>query len=122
MNQGISSLPKRTVYGKFAEGHMIGGIYKLEQGATSFMTMFDHNRYIILEEGRGLRRWYILTQQGIPENHQQPADSANQSIFYKLVHYVVPSVPESSRVKQLSNKRSIDRDIKEFFAIKNTAH
>lgn len=28
----------------------------------------------------------------------------------------------STRVQQLSNKRSIDRDIKEFFAIKNTAH
>ena len=26
----VSSMPKKTVYGKFAEGHMIGGIYKLE--------------------------------------------------------------------------------------------
>lgn len=28
----------------------------------------------------------------------------------------------STRVQQISNKRSIDRDVKEFFAIKNTAH
>ena len=26
----VSSMPKKTVYGKFVEGHMIGGIYKLE--------------------------------------------------------------------------------------------
>ena len=36
-----SSIPKRTGYGKFAEGQMIGGIYKLEQGSTTFITMFD---------------------------------------------------------------------------------
>ena len=29
-NHDISSMPKKTGFGKFAEGHMIGGIYKLE--------------------------------------------------------------------------------------------
>lgn len=37
----LSSMPKKTVFGKFAEGRMIGGIYKLEQGATSYMTLYD---------------------------------------------------------------------------------
>lgn len=34
----------------------------------------------------------------------------------------MPSVPESTRVNQQVNKRSIDDDVKEFFAIKNLAH
>ena len=70
---------------------MIGGIYKLEQGPTSFMTMFDHNRYIILEEDQQLRRYYILTQENVPETQPTSTDFSNRSIYYKLVHYVVPT-------------------------------
>ena len=101
---------------------MIGEIYKLEQGSTSIMTMFDHNRYIVLEEGEGLKRFYIFTQQNIIGSHKPASEFNNRSIFYKLVHFIVPSVSTRSRDSRVSNIRSIDREIKEFFAIKNIAH
>jgi hypothetical protein len=108
------------MYGQFADGQMIGGIYKLEQGMTTFLTLFDQNKYIIVEQGRGLNRYFVLTNAGDAGNEYNGAFGAPQ--FYNLTHYVVPSVIESARVQQISNKRSIDQDVKELFSIKNAAH
>lgn len=40
---------KKDVWGTFGEGQMIGGIYKLEQDDATFLTLYDNDRYIIVE-------------------------------------------------------------------------
>ena len=77
-----------------------------------------------MEHSRGLSRYYVLTNANgnIDEYNKTPTPTANQQNYYHFVHYIVPSVPESTRVRQQVNKRSIDDDVKEFFAIKNLAH
>ena len=103
---------------------MIGGVYKLEQKEATFLTLFEQDRYIIVEQSRGLTRYYVLSTAsgGADEFGGNGNGSFGAPQIYNLIHYVVPSVPESARVYQQVNKRSIDQDVKELFAMKNMAH
>ena len=107
---------------------MIGEVYRLEQANATFYTLYDQDRYIIVEYSRGLTRYYVLASTKTNANNFENADDGAMALggqgnhIYNLIHYVIPSVPESARVQQQVNKRSIDEDVKEFFAMKNLAH
>ena len=76
---------------------------------------------MIIEQSRGLNRYYVLkSTNNTAADYNVTINTGNH--IYNLTHYVIPSVPESARVHQQVNKRSIDEDIKEFFAMKNLAH
>ena len=90
---------------------MIGGMYRLKQEDSVYYTLFDKekDRYIIYEESQKLARYYILATNSQSEDF-------NSTVLYSLVHYVLPT--SSDKIES----RSIDKDVKEFFAMKNYAH
>ena len=120
-NRGSPLKDKKDVWGTFDHGQLNGGVYRLEQDDSVFQTLYDSDRYIIVEHSRGLSRYYVFTNASAIADEYRNSNTSSQSLYY-FVHYVVPSVPQSTRVHQQVNKRSIDDDVKEFFAIKNMAH
>ena len=70
----------------------------MEQDGATFYTLYDHDRYIIVEQARGLTRYFILKSTQNSSNDCGATFNTSNHI-YNLIHYVIPSVPESARVQ-----------------------